>query len=82
MIPIHFLQANHVLNAPEGASAVEPIHVFDDGKSYTSVWAPSDAERSVIANGGAIILTVLGHMHPPLFITSMDLIQQDVTLIR
>lgn len=74
MQPSHFGQANLVLKGPEGSGILDlPVfHNLAEG-TVTSLWIPNDEERQTIANGGGVVLMVLGHTHPPLQIGAAEL---------
>lgn len=49
-----------------------PVRVGEDpvlGRTITSAWKPTEAERLVLLNGGSVALTVMGHGHPPVMVS-------------
>lgn len=66
MEAIQFRQANMVLTGPDG-SDIHPLPVFanQDENTLTSLWKPTEEERQVIAQGGCVVLSILGGAHPP-----------------
>lgn len=73
MNPIKHASTNAVLQPPPGTTPdqVQPLPitrvVFESGiPAVWSYWQPSDEERSAIAAGAAVRLSIWGHTHPPL----------------
>lgn len=51
-----------------------PVHAYESNGYHfmLSVWRPSPEERDKIANGGDIVLTVIGSTHPPVTLHVSD----------
>lgn len=77
MKAIKFEEANDVLNAGDNRNTndlpifrgKEPIQGI---KTVTSCWELEADELNRLSNSGRIYLTVLGYTHPPLFISSIN----------
>jgi len=36
----------------------------------TSLWEPTPAELKMLVDGGAVVLTILGNVHPPVMVST------------
>lgn len=66
-------RCNDVLAAPSGVTIEQcralPIRrcQYEDGTpAVQSFWKPSETELHLLKAGAPVILTILGHTHPPL----------------
>ncbi|MDW9491690.1 hypothetical protein [Sinorhizobium meliloti] len=67
MLPSNFRQANLVLKGPEGSGIIDlPVFANADENTQTSLWIPNDEERRTIAEGGGVVVSVFGGVHPPI----------------
>ena len=76
MIPIEFENPDVVLKAPPGMEdECGDLHVMRDvGMGYpelVSMWAPSEEERQMIADGGGVELRIVGDVHPPVAVNAI-----------
>lgn len=68
--PIHTTHTTHVLKAPvdwdeeANGECIDLPSFYEDGVYY-SLWALSDADRKLIAEGGNVLLGIYGKSHPP-----------------
>ncbi len=74
MKPIDFEGTNTVYHKPDNMTDDEcrPLPVMKHDDHMTSCWVPTDEERSSIANGANIALTVWGEGHPPVAVYVPD----------
>jgi hypothetical protein len=72
MQPLRISNASRVLAETQDeyyALAIKD-EVINGVNQMTSVWEPTPRELEDIANGGSVVLTILGTNHPPVMITT------------
>lgn len=72
MQPLRITNATRVLaETQDEYYALAIVDEEIEGVNYmTSVWVPTPNELAVLAAGGAVRLTIRGHGHPPVKITT------------
>ena len=78
MNPIRFASANAALSAPpdwdeEKNGPCQDLPVLRNENGFLSVWKPTDEELAILANGGAVYLTVMGASHPVVILGATEL---------
>jgi hypothetical protein len=73
VVPSHFTQANDVLLSNGPGVADLPIFRNVEENTVTSLWIPTDEERAIIANGGAVLFMCMGRTHPPIWLGAAGL---------
>lgn len=69
MIPVHFTNANRLLETP-GVKGVEPLPVRADGRHCWSCWRLNWRERLRVLWRGEMWLGVASHQPPPVMLTA------------
>jgi hypothetical protein len=72
----NFSGSNHRLGSPPGMEEIVtalPCLVYDKG--IISCWQLSDEEKAEIARTGVVWLHVMGHKHPPVFVSGTCIIE-------
>lgn len=73
MQPLRIKDATRVLAETQDeyfALAIKDERVSEGLNQMTSVWEPTGKERAELLAGGAVRLTILGSVHPPVMITT------------
>ncbi|SFI59810.1 hypothetical protein [Albimonas pacifica] len=70
MLPLRIHDATRVLAEDQDDFTALAIRDENVGgfNQMTSLWEPSPAERAALAAGGAVRLTILGSVHPPVML--------------
>lgn len=71
MLPLRIANATRIL--AETQDEYHALAIRDEDilgvNSMTSVWEPTPAELRMLNEGGAVRLTILGEIHPPVMLT-------------
>ena len=69
MNPVKFEMANLVLGQPknwdeEKMGVCQPLYLYHNEGELHSIWKPTEEELAILAQGGGVVLTVIGNGHP------------------
>lgn len=72
MLPLRISNATRILAETQDEYYALAIldEVVNDAPQMTSVWEPTPKELADLNAGGAVRLTILGRVHPPVMITT------------
>lgn len=72
MLPLRISNATRILAETQDEYYALAIldEVVNDTPQMTSVWEPTPKELADLNAGGAVRLTILGRVHPPVMITT------------